>query len=189
MRTVSLHFCPNVRCSIRVNVCFAGVLWSHFGFIFKRFWQQNYVGPKGLLFGCSNKHINRSAFPKERLFVKTRKKSLGGNNGIGQFTSDWCQVDSWRGEKKAKRLAKATIIEKMPEHIIAPCKGIRIPESRNFLLLESGILGFGIRNPAIRIRNPTKDWNPESKLLKIHSRLNWATRSKEKPSMESLPKV
>ena len=55
---------------------------------------------------------------------------------------------------------------------LAPCKGIRIPESRNFLLLESGILGFGIRNPALRIRNPTKDWNPESNLLKIHSRLN-----------------
>ena len=30
---------------------------------------------------------------------------------------------------------------------IAPCKGIQIPESRNFLLVESGILGFGIRNP------------------------------------------
>ena len=55
---------------------------------------------------------------------------------------------------------------------LAPCKGIRIPESRNFLLLESGILGFGIRNPALRIRNPTKDWNPESNLPKIHSRLN-----------------
>ena len=49
---------------------------------------------------------------------------------------------------------------------IAPCKGIRIPESRNFLLVESGILGFGIRNPALGIRNPTKDWNPESKLPK-----------------------
>ena len=35
------------------------------------------------------------------------------------------------------------------------CKGIRIPESRNFLLVESGILGFGIRNPAPRLRNPT----------------------------------
>ena len=46
--------------------------------------------------------------------------------------------------------------------MIAPCKGIRIPESKNFLLVESGILGFGIRNPALRIRNPTKDWNPES---------------------------
>lgn len=28
--------------------------------------------------------------------------------------------------------------------------------------LESGILGFGIQDTAQRIRNPTKDWNPES---------------------------
>ena len=35
------------------------------------------------------------------------------------------------------------------------CKGIRIPESTNFLLVESGILGLGIRNPALRIQNPT----------------------------------
>ena len=30
------------------------------------------------------------------------------------------------------------------------------PDSSKFLLVESGILGFGIRNP-------TNDWNPESK--------------------------
>ena len=29
---------------------------------------------------------------------------------------------------------------------IAPCKGIRIPESGKFLLVESRILAFGIRN-------------------------------------------
>jgi len=60
---------------------------------------------------------------------------------------------------------------KKAKELFAPCKGIRIPESRNFLPVESGILGFGIRNPALGIRNPTKDWNPESNLLKIHSRL------------------
>ena len=49
-----------------------------------------------------------------------------------------------------------------------PCKGIWIPESAKFLVksgirekLECGILGFGIRNTALRIRNPTSDWNPE----------------------------
>ena len=36
-------------------------------------------------------------------------------------------------------------------------------ESRNLLLVESGILGFGIRNPTQGIQNPTKDWNSESK--------------------------
>jgi len=30
------------------------------------------------------------------------------------------------------------------------------------LLVESGILGFGILNTAERIRNLTSDWNPES---------------------------
>ena len=58
---------------------------------------------------------------------------------------------------------------------IAPCKGIRIPESVKFLLVESGILGFGIRNTALRIRKPIKDlmefslWNPESKAWKPES--------------------
>ena len=42
------------------------------------------------------------------------------------------------------------------------CKGIRIPKSRKFLLVESGILGFGIRNTAVGIWNPTDNWNPES---------------------------
>ena len=50
----------------------------------------------------------------------------------------------------------------------------RIPESEEVLLqvvseihhifaVEFGILGFGIRNTAQGIRNPTNDWNPESK--------------------------
>ena len=44
---------------------------------------------------------------------------------------------------------------------LAPYKGIRIPESRNFLLVESGILGFGIQHKEseillkIGIQNPT----------------------------------
>ena len=42
------------------------------------------------------------------------------------------------------------------------CKIIWIPDSRKLLLLESKILGFGIRNTAQGIRNPTDDWNPES---------------------------
>ena len=35
-------------------------------------------------------------------------------------------------------------------------------EAQKILLLECGILGFGIRNTAQRIRNPSNDWNPES---------------------------
>ena len=33
------------------------------------------------------------------------------------------------------------------------------------MIVESGILGFGIRNPSQGIiRDPANDWNPESKL-------------------------
>ena len=39
---------------------------------------------------------------------------------------------------------------------VAPCKVIRIPESRKFLLVESGILGSGIQNPAFGIQDPAK---------------------------------
>jgi len=52
--------------------------------------------------------------------------------------------------------------------------GKQIPKSEEFLflesvirktlLVESEILGFGIRNIAQGIRNPTIDWNPEYKL-------------------------
>ena len=43
------------------------------------------------------------------------------------------------------------------------CKGIRIPESRTFLLLESGLLYLGIPYTTLGIWNPTDIWNPESK--------------------------
>ena len=46
---------------------------------------------------------------------------------------------------------------------LAPCKGMHISGSEKFLLVKSGILRTGIRNTAHGIRNPTKDWNSESK--------------------------
>ena len=56
---------------------------------------------------------------------------------------------------------------------IAPCKGIQISESWIFLLVESGILSFGIRNIQLKesefpltigIRKPSStNWNPESR--------------------------
>ena len=47
----------------------------------------------------------------------------------------------------------------------ASCKEIQIQESGKFLLVESGIriLDSGIWNTAQVIRNPSNDWNPESK--------------------------
>ena len=40
----------------------------------------------------------------------------------------------------------------------APYKGIRIPESGKFLLVESKMRGFGILNTAQGIQNSTDDW-------------------------------
>ena len=102
-----------------------------------------------LLYALRYRSLNSDKFVKQKLEPPPLPTSPSGNNSKFKY-----------------------FLVKLPLLFIALCKGIRIPESRNFLLVESGILGFGIRNPALGIRNPTKDWNPESKLLKIHSRLD-----------------
>ena len=56
--------------------------------------------------------------------------------------------------------------------LFAPCKVIQIPESRRFFLVESGILGIGIQNPAVGIQNPAKEWT-RIHLLKIHFKSYW----------------
>jgi len=67
---------------------------------------------------------------------------------------------------KPRRSSEETI---QADSKVAPCKVIRNP--RNFGLWNPGIHGFGIRNPANGIRNPTIIviqnpgcwlWNPES---------------------------
>ena len=56
--------------------------------------------------------------------------------------------------------------------VFAPCRGIRIPDSGKFSLvdwfrnpgyfaLNPGSLGFGFRNTARGIRNTVSDWNPD----------------------------
>ena len=42
-------------------------------------------------------------------------------------------------------------------NLIRPMKGFRIPESGEFLVVESGLLGFGIRNTPQGIQNDTND--------------------------------
>ena len=67
-------------------------------------------------------------------------------------------------------------------HQIAPCKEIQIPESRKFLLVESGILSFGIQNPAFgiqdsakkRIQNPFAE-NPFQIVLAAFTRIHETT--------------
>ena len=57
------------------------------------------------------------------------------------------------------------------------------PESGKFFLVESGILGFGIRITAQGIWNPTNDWNPESK--SNWQRLESSTWNPESTGVES----
>ena len=67
----------------------------------------------------------------------------------------------------------------------APCNGIRNPwsfclwnpGSGIFLVLESAILEFGFQNAVQGIRNPTNDWNPESRFQ--WQRLESRTRNPE----------
>ena len=59
----------------------------------------------------------------------------------------WSEIKGWSGTVK-----KPCDTAGNGKYGLAPCKGIRIPESGNFLLVESGILGFGI--PESSTRNP-----------------------------------
>ena len=66
-------------------------------------------------------------------------------------------------------------------------------ESGNILLMESGIPGFGIRNTAQGIWNPTNDWNSESKFYwQIPESGTWNPEStvrnpESKTVLDSLP--
>ena len=66
-------------------------------------------------------------------------------------------------------------------------------ESGKFLLVQSGLPGFGIRNAAQGIRNPTKDWNPESRFHgQIPESSTWNPKStpwkpESKTVLDSLP--
>ena len=68
-------------------------------------------------------------------------------------------------KEKTKKtlLIKYSALKTSSDYFFASCKGIRIPGSEKLLLVESGILGFGIRNVAQGIRNLTEHWNPESR--------------------------
>ena len=74
---------------------------------------------------------------------------------------------------------------------------VRNPDSgtHEFVALDSGILGFGFRNPAPGILNPSNDWNSESTSLKIRSRWYYPRKfeaidlHQKKSSKASLSKV
>ena len=57
--------------------------------------------------------------------------------------------------------------------------------------MESGILALGIRNTAVGIRNPTNDWNPESKfhykIWKLITGIRNPRRGFRNPRLSSIP--
>ena len=82
-------------------------------------------------------------------------------------------------KEKTKKtlLIKYSTLKTSSDYFFASCKGIRIRGSEKLLLVESGILGFGIRNVAQGIRNLTEDWNPESSTRDLESTA-WNPESK-----------
>ena len=101
-------------------------------------------------------------------FLKEYLNAWFLGKALGQRRSIWLN-GAWKEKKKRKNKQTTTTTPLSiacepalrPHH--TPCKEIWIPESGNFLLVEFGILGLGIRNTAQGIRNPTNDCNPESK--------------------------
>ena len=77
----------------------------------------------------------------------------------GSFNASFCRLTPFH----LPYVAVLTLCHLSEFYPIAPFKGLWIPESRKFLLVKSGILGFGVRNTFQGNRNPADDWNPESK--------------------------
>ena len=74
------------------------------------------------------------------------------------------KLDRWRHIRNRRgQLGTRLLLLLFVNRLFAPCKGVWIPESRKFLLVESEIVGLRIWNTAQGIRNPTNDCNPESK--------------------------
>ena len=63
-----------------------------------------------------------------------------------------------------KKRLKSTI---WPHAMDSGIRSLRNPKSGKFLLVESGILGFGVRNTSQGSRNPitSTTWSPESKTI------------------------
>ena len=116
------------------------------------------------------------------------------------------QIEAWVG--KRQWLVSYCPLKPRPYFIIfahrsgtreiVPCKGIRIPKSKIFLrvksgigetlVVESAILGFGIWNAGQGIWIPTNDWNPDFKFLRKRIR-NPAIHGVESRNHLGFPKM
>ena len=117
------------------------------------------------------------SFPASQVGIWPRKNHLDTQHSVGPST--WCKhlilgpklysshrIPLWR----YPLCLSGPAFVKERKYGFDHCKGFSgkgnfylwNPESGKILLVESGFLGFGIRNTAQRIRNSTNDWNPES---------------------------
>jgi len=159
------------------------VVWSIFWILQKRTtslqpsWTEKKNTNKGICHAvcyplCPNIHIQILQTDLYTFPLRISWKNLIKDHGIYFINSH--NLISWQCMDIVRRkLMLVTIGTKRVNLSFAPCKRIRIRESGKFLLVESGIrkiwfvesgiLGFGIRNTAQGIRNPTNPaiWNQE----------------------------
>ena len=96
--------------------------------------------------------------------------NLFSSSSVFSFNSLFCfkalqKANRQKQNKKHRETVRGDALEiRTRFKDIAKCKGIRIPESGKFLLVESGILGLEIRNTAEKSGNPltTRIQNPSS---------------------------
>ena len=109
----------------------------------------------------------------KRMFKRSSEQSAMGKKIWYDSFQEYLIVTWPCGNMPGKQELKQCIFLLFSFLVFVPCKGgIRILGSRKFLLVQSGsrlisavksgILGFGNRNIAQRIRSPTNDCNPES---------------------------
>ena len=92
-----------------------------------------------------------------RFFSCSSVHSLLGPKNHGRSQKGASLKDKWSFHHYSPTFPNRRVPVKLIS-ILIKGKVIRIPESRKFSLVESGILGIGIQNPAFGIQNPAKEW-------------------------------
>ena len=113
-------------------------------------------------FGSNKQKFSGFRNPKEKI-PGSRKLDFyltWGEIWFIEVKKTWAKETSWRGQTNKQTNKRDIVMERFSNK---NRKGIGIAESGKFLLVESGILGFGIRNTAQGTWNHTNDWNSKSK--------------------------
>ena len=121
------------------------------------------------------KSVQREAFPAVICYL-TAGQPVGTKSRLRTLTPFLDESDILRVGGRIDGVAicydakHPMIIPQDHQLCLAPCKGIRNPESNIFLPLEFEIQGFGIRNPVFGIRNPTRGIRNPTSSITLESR-------------------